>query len=463
MPRQLAVLIFVLFIAWLWREDNKTRPTLSKALWIPLIWLLLLGSRPLSWWCWFFFNIGGSSSEMEGNSIDRIFYSVLILISLLIVKRRGVSWSDVFGGSLGFVLFYLFLAATILWSPFPIPTLKRWIKEIGAIPVLLIILTDANPIEAIKVVFTRCAYVIFSFSVLAIKYIPEIGREYHHSGGAEIRGIAPQKNSLGESVMVFGLVVLWQLLESRGKTLKDYFKRPNLQFAIVFVMGLWLLKQCNSMTSILCFAVGGGLLLSTKLDWLNSRRSGMVWFCFVAVPAFFILDKLFQISGPLLELVGRNPTLTNRTEIWDAVKHTPVNPIWGCGYLNYWDFIPTVEINGHQVGLKTAHNGYLEIFLDGGALGVFFLTLMLLNVGINRAKSFVRNHPLGVIGLSFFCMTLLNNVSESIFARRSPLWCAFLMVAIGYKLLAHTPEFRENTADESTPCEDPGMAGSVVL
>jgi hypothetical protein len=199
MPRQLAILVFTVFTVWLWRQDKKSRPHLSKALWVPLIWLLLLGSRPLSWWSWFFFGVGSSStSDLDGNGVDRIFYSLLICVSVIIISRRRVSWNSIFRGNTGLVLFYVFLGLTIFWAAYPVPTFKRWIKEIGTIPVLLVILTDDDPIEAIKVVFTRCAYVIFTFSVLTIKYIPEISRDYNrHSGLAEVQDIAQQKNSLG--------------------------------------------------------------------------------------------------------------------------------------------------------------------------------------------------------------------------------------------------------------------------
>jgi exopolysaccharide production protein ExoQ len=463
MPQQLAILVFTLFTVWLWREDKKSRPHLSKALWIPLIWLLLLGSRPLSWWSGFFLGAGSSgTSDLEGNSLDRIFYSALICLSVIIVARRRVSWNSVFGDNVGLVLFYAFLALTILWAAYPEPTFKRWIKEIGAIPVLLIILTDTNPIEAIKVVFTRCAYVLFTFSVLTIKYIPEIARDYSsHSGIAEIHGIAQQKNSLGESVMVFGLIVIWQLLDSAGKKPRDYFKTPVLQWVLTILMGLWLLHQCDSKTSMIALGVGTALLLSTKIRFFENKRTAIVWVCLVAVPMFFLLDNLIGIREPILTMLGRDATLTNRTEIWAAVESHPVNPVFGCGYLNYWDIIGPIEVNGFETKLITAHNGYLEIFLDGGYLGILFLIIMLVNVGINQARSFVRAYPAGAIGLAFFCMTLLNNVSESVFARRGPLWSAFLITAVGYWFLAYAPT-EDEISFHAREVSDREVEGSTV-
>jgi len=444
MSGQLAIVVFIGFTVWLWREDNQSRPHLSKALWIPLIWLLLLASRPLSWWSWFFFGIGSSvTSDLNGNALDRAFYSVLICLSLIVITRRGVSWREVFRGNTGLLLFYAFLGITILWATYPFPTFKRWTKEIGAIPVLLIIVTDTNPIEAIKAVFTRCAFVIFSLSVLTVKYFPEISRDYNrHSGLAEIHGICEQKNSLGEAVMVFGLVLLWQLLDYGGNKPRDYLKRPALQWIITLAMGLWLLRQCDSKTSMIGLIVGASLFLITKIRALDKRRV-IVSVCLIAVPLFVLLDNTFHVSQPILNILGRDETLTNRTEIWAAIKTKPVDPIFGCGYLNFWDAVGAIKLGGNQVELKTAHNGYLEIFLDGGYLGIFFLVIMLLNAGINHARSFVRKYPAGVFSMATFCMLLLTNISESVFARRGPLWSAFLMTTIGYWFLARASDGTE--------------------
>jgi exopolysaccharide production protein ExoQ len=395
---------------------------------------------------WFFFGIGGGSSDLDGNWMDRTFYSVLILLSVRVLMRRRFEWPSIFRNNRGLVLFYGFLFLSILWAAYPIPTFKRWIKDVGAIPVLLILLTESNPIEAIKTVFTRCAFVLFSFSVLVVKYIPELGRNYESSSGfAQITGITPQKNSLGETIMVFGLVVIWQLFDLTEKKPRNFLKAPALQWTITLLMAIWLLRACDSKTSILCLVVGVILLAATKIPFLEKRRTAVVWLVLIAPVTFLLLDNIFNISQPILAALGRNPTLTNRTEIWANVKAHPVNPILGCGYLNYWDIYRTVQVEGGEVALTTAHNGYLEIYLDGGWCGVIVLVIMLLKVGRAQIRSFLQKQPAGGICLAFFCMTLLNNISESIFARRGPLWSAFLLTAIGSWMLAEIP------CDETQP------------
>lgn len=459
MPRQLAVLVFTLIVIWLWRQDAKSRPQFSRALWIPFVWFVILGSRPLSWWVWFLFGIGGGSgSSLESNPVNTLFYTGLIVSSVVIVVRRGVSFETVVQRNVGLAVFLGYLALTSLWAEYPWPTARRWIKEIGAIPVLLVLLTERHPLEAVKVVFTRLAFILFTYSVLAIKYIPEIGRRYGSSGGLEVTGIAEQKNSLGEIVLVCGLVLAWQLLERQTSERRTPLRAPVLQWLITLCIGFWLLYQCDSKTAMLCLALGGGILLSTRIPFLADNPVRTVALCVIAPVLFFALDGLFNVSEEVLHWLGRDPTLTNRTEIWQAVQQNPVNPVLGCGFLNYWDIHRSIEVGAYEVGLKTAHNGYLEIYLDGGLLGLAFLAVMLLHTGAIHARAFLHRLPASGLALACFSALVIANVSESLFARRGPLWISFLLCC----LFATNAAARSRAFDKPTEGVDGVLPGLVM-
>jgi exopolysaccharide production protein ExoQ len=309
-------------------------------------------------------------------------------------------------------------------------TFKRWIKEIGGVFVLLVILTEKEPLEAIEAVFLRCAYVLLPLSVVFIKYVPSLGRIMDHTGNPQYVGVADQKNSLGEIVLVSSTIIIWSMIRhyerQQSKTLKE-FAWPGL----VLLMGLWLLHISDSMTSMLCLAVAALILLSHKLPFLKMRPRFALFFFLGALPLIILLKSVPDISDPLLRMVGRNPTLTNRTEIWQIVKDHPVNPLIGCGYLMYWDLNKSVLLGQYYVTLKTIHNGYLEIYLDGGYLGLAALFFMLICLGIRAARAFLGGSGFGRLLLAFFVVTLFFNLSESIYARRGPLWFSFLLVCIG--------------------------------
>jgi exopolysaccharide production protein ExoQ len=426
MPRSLAILLSLLFIAWLWRKDHQQRRELSPAIWIPVIWLMVLGSRPLSFW----FGFTSSGGSLEGNAFDRTFYLVQILISMVILARRQFPFGDFSRNNTALFLFYAWLLLTLFWSGYPFVTFKRWFKEIGGIFVMLLILTEKNPMEALKAVYIRCAYVLIPLSVLFIKYVPEFGRAYTNQGGVMYCGVTEQKNSLGEIVLIFSLILIWDMVQSWDDPERKAKRKGFFYPSVVILMGLYCLQISDSKTAMICLVAGTVILVSHRLPLLRTSPTTVFWLCLLGGPTFLGLDKLFKISNTLLAMIGRDSTFTGRTEIWRVVREHPVNPLLGSGYLAYWDKTGVVEIGDYEAELKTAHNGYLEIYLDGGfiALGLLLLVLLVLAVGIYR--NLKQRHHFARLQFAFFLVTVLYNFSESTFARRGPLWFSFVLIAV---------------------------------
>ena len=70
----------------------------------------------------------------------------------------------------------------------------------------LILLTEPDPDEALVRLMKRSAYVLLTFSILAIKYYPDIGRRYDDFTGLAVNcGISQSKNTLGGGCLVLGL------------------------------------------------------------------------------------------------------------------------------------------------------------------------------------------------------------------------------------------------------------------
>src|SRR5262249_40597947 len=151
----------------------------------------------------------------------------------------------------------------------------------------------------------------------------------------------------------------------------------------------------NSRTSQICFMVGVMIILAHKIPFLRKSPHRVVILSLIAAPMFYVGDTLFGISNQLLTQIGRDPTFTDRTEIWEAIKQQPVDPMRGLGYMMYWDFYGGVDLNHETVVYRTAHNGYLDTYLDGGVLGVLFLAVMLLAVGVRATREFLTGSEYG--------------------------------------------------------------------
>ena len=89
MPPQIATLVFAVGIAglfWLNRDDSVR---VSKALWLPAIWLSINGSRSVSAWLGM-----GAGAEIPGQPppvsvLDQVIAGALILLGAIVLSRRS--------------------------------------------------------------------------------------------------------------------------------------------------------------------------------------------------------------------------------------------------------------------------------------------------------------------------------------------------------------------------------------
>jgi len=426
------------FFYWLIRRDTARRNGISRALWLPTIWVGIIASRPLSMWLGF----GGATDTLEGSPVDRLFFMGCILMAFVILWRRRLVWSAALFRNWPVFLFYAYLLVSVLWAEFPLVSFKRWFKEFGNIVVALVILTEVDPQEAIRAVFVRCAYVLIPLSLVFIRYFPQLGRYYNqHSGVMEAVGVGVQKNSLGALVVIGGLGLTWDWLERSqpGAGFRGRFDR-YWPF-VVLGIGVYLLWLCDSKTSILCLAIGAFVLSTARMPLLRERIRLLGFWAVALVLLFFSLDALFGIKEAIVRGLGRDMTFTGRTNVWRELLALHTDPLLGTGFCSFWSdqhYLSRLP-PGSGVG-TSAHNGYLEVFIDGGMVGLFFLGMMLLATGmrINRQLGTGGNYVL--MQFAAFVAMVVGSFSESHFGRMSPLGFLFLLTAIGEAQTASASE-----------------------
>src|SRR5207302_5287928 len=92
----LASFLTVAFIVFLFRRDIREKPDVSGALWLPLLWFLLICSRSFSTWLNIFgLPVSGADSVEEGSPLDACFYIVLATAGFCILTKRQVQLSEV--------------------------------------------------------------------------------------------------------------------------------------------------------------------------------------------------------------------------------------------------------------------------------------------------------------------------------------------------------------------------------
>jgi exopolysaccharide production protein ExoQ len=444
---------------WLIKKDIARRPGISKAIWIPTLWVAIQTSRPLSMWL----DFGGADDTLEGSPLDRLFYFGMIFAAFVVLVRRRLAWSRTIADNWPIVLFYTFFLISVTWAPAPFVSFKRWFKEVGNILIALVILTEVNPQQAFRAVFVRCAYVWIPLSVIFLRYFPDLGRRYLRSGALEVVGVTTQKNSLGILVVVCGLALIWDWLEQKREGNKQTRIERWLP-VIFFVMGSYLLYLCDSKTSILCLILGGLILSASRLPVLRQRIGALGFIAITAIIGFFALDWMLGIKEPLLKLMGRDATFTGRTEVWRELLALKTDPWLGTGFCSIWSDQQLLAKLPNWVG-KSAHNGFLETYIDGGYVGLFFLGVMFLAVAIRLHRHLATGENYALIRFAVFVALLVGSLSESHIGRMSPLSFMFLLAAIGFAQIyaiavpvkpALAGKAYRSTLDEAEPLSNAG-------
>lgn len=423
----LILLVFFAVAIWLLRRDIRFREGVSRGVWIPTIWIGILGSRPVSTWLGW----GSSASTLDGSPVDRLFFLVMITLAVITLSRRSIDWGAMMVANWALVLFYGFLLVSVSWANSPFSSFKRWVKEFGNILVVLVILTEANPLQALRAVFVRCAYVLIPLSVIFIRYFPHLGRRYNqHSGELEATGVTFQKNSLGTMLLVCGLILIWDWLERSRKG--EHTSRIE-RYWMIFVAfsGLWLLRLCDSKSSIAALVAAAFILMAVRLPVLRRRINALGMYVLAGAVAFVLLDRELGILEWLVASVGRDMTFTGRTEVWRALLDLKTDPILGVGFLSFWDDMSYRSRLPYWVAFS-AHNGYMEIYLAGGFLGIATLSIWLLNTARRINRALTHESDYAVVRFAILVATLIANFFESNFGCMTPVGFLFLLASIGH-------------------------------
>jgi len=434
MPPILAAAIFILIIAGLLYIERDPDVQVSRALWIPLAWVFINATRPVTMWLGMFgiYHSGGGGADqyMEGSPVDAAFFTLMLFAGLVVLSGRMPLVMPMLRRNGAVLVFFLYCLLSAIWSDFPFVTVKHWFKGIGDVVMVLVVLTDPQPLAALKRLITRISFVTIPLSILFMKYFGDWGRGYSISGEPMSTGVTTQKNTLGVICMTFGLFSLWRLIGLYRD--RENARRGKQMFAhiAILMMCIWNLYMCNSVTSITTFAMVTMVLL------VGSRKmfAGKTWVVHGLIGAMLFVSICALFVGPgssLLTAVGRNPTLTGRTAIWSGLIRMDNHPILGTGYESFWvgprlETFWSMDERAYD-GIQEAHNGYLEVYLNLGWVGVSILGMIILFGYRNVIEAYKRNPYVGILCVCFYMSELTFDFTEAGFRMMFPLWFFFLL------------------------------------
>ena len=205
MPPSLALFLWLILLLALLRLDPSKQRKTSLALWVPVAWMFTVGSRLPSQWLGG--GIGSAAENLEeGNPLDRSIYFVLILLAVGILMSRSFQWGVFFKRNLALMSLLSFALLSVCWSDFPFVAFKRWFRDLGNYLMILVVLSDPLPLEAVRTLLRRLCYLLVPLSILLIKYYSYLAIHYSYwTGEKEYVGVTTSKNMLGVMCLISGL------------------------------------------------------------------------------------------------------------------------------------------------------------------------------------------------------------------------------------------------------------------
>jgi exopolysaccharide production protein ExoQ len=437
MHQIIAFLLCTAFVVLLLSFDRKQSRNLSRALWIPTIWMLLAASKPLGVW----FGVVDEGGDAEGSSLDRIVLTGILSLGVLVLANRRLHWSSFVRRNSWLIVLVGYALVSTLWSDLTFISVRRWARELIAVVMALVVLTEQDPRQAVESVLRRTTYLLIPYSLLLIKYFPQYGVEYGRWDGELMWvGVTVQKNGLGRVCLISIFFLVWTLLRRRRGHEKPASRYQTPAEFLLIVAATWLLigGGIGTYSATAVAALFAGLAMLFSLQWAGKRNiSAVCWLWVAAIAAAFVFGAVlpFVAAGGTVDSVftgalGRNQTLTGRTDIWARlIPYFELRPIFGYGFGGFWNSATQAA----AYGIKEAHNGYLASCLELGIVGILLIGAFLWSVVRKSQRALAHDADFAMLCLCFVLMLVIHNISEASinsFQRHLTATLLFLSVAV---------------------------------
>jgi len=352
----------------------------------------------------------------EESLTDSIFvFLYLILGALLVMRLKGVVRAAL--AHWWTILLVVTVAASVLWSQDPQITIHRTFKILVTCSVGWYLVARYPPRE----IFQLLAITLVFTALLSAFYgtlDPGV------ASGIAWQGVYEHRNVFARSMVLSAIACLLLLLEptrwrwllwagfALSCAMVGLSQSATGAIALtVLIVLVWFSGSLRLRATILIpLLIGCALLLVGGVAWLQ------------------------QHAADVAQYVGRETTLTGRTELWAvAIMMIQRHPWLGYGFGGFWrgpigdsgEFWRAVRWNAPH-----AHNGYIDLTLDLGLLGlaIFVAGLAIaLIAAVSRARS--ARTTSAVAPLVVLAFLVIYNLTESSVLRHNTLYLVLYAAA----------------------------------
>lgn len=374
----------------------------------------------------------GYTVKQGDRIIFRLLFTFTYIFSIFLITLRWKKVIYVFSRDKFIWILIGLCALSSFWSLDPDTTLRRAIALVGTSIFGLYLASRYTINQQLKL----CAYMLGITAVMCFVFVILIPK-YGFSGGIDgntWRGIFPTKNVLGKRFVLSGAVFFFLAMTTQENRLFSWFG---------YITSGLLILLSKSTTSLGNFIIiTGAFLIYYRI--LNLKYKVMIpIISFMLTFGICFYTWFISNAETILGSVGKDTTLTGRAELWPAVLQVIAKKPWlGYGYGAFWGekggssiIVQTVEWNA-----PNAHNGFLDLWLGLGLLGVLIFIIGLV-ISFLRGIYLIRWNQTSenLWLLVYLTYIVFSNLTETTLLDQNSLeWILYVSAILSSKLSTRT-------------------------
>lgn len=379
---------------------------------------------------------GNNSVEIPDYALIQFLFFINFTISffLLVLRWKKTIKTLRQGKHITVLLGLCFIS--LLWSAAPTVTLVRSIAILGTSLFGIYLATRYSLKEQLQLLAWTFGIVIV-FSIIFAVFLPKYGlMSGLHVG--KWRGIFAHKNVLGKLMILSSMIFLITALNEQ---------KYKILLWGGFLFSIILLFQANSSSSMINF-----LIIVFCLSIIKMLRKPYI----LMIPTLLLLALIGQFSylwlvdnaTYLLSSIGKDATLTGRVDLWPAVLDKIWQRPWlGYGYSGFWGGWDLESAYVWRVTGWTppnSHNGFLDLWLDLGILGLFVYFLgFLASFWKSLVWARIGRTSISLWSVMYIIYFWLTNQTESALLRQNEIYW-LLYVTVIFSMAASPDRFKKN-------------------
>lgn len=357
-----------------WPLRDEGHPSVARGSWrrlgwrcldvLVVAWLFLANGALLP----LLFSDPGSTDLADATKATlRLFVLPSMALAVLLTLIRPRAILDLLRANPLLVLVLIWVWCSLGWSVDPGTSARRALALAAFTAIAGWLVVAYEPAALLR----RLSGVLMAQLALSLILALALPRFAYMPDGHLLRGIFLHKNVLGQALVFAAILCLlgWEL---------RFLRRATAALGLGLV--LLLAGMAGSASAILLVGLVLALRFLPRILALPGLAAAALLLLLLATGAAALLAGVLLIE-PLLDLLGRDLTLTGRTDLWAyAARMIELRPLLGYGYAAFFD-LPSVAIYVTDMlgwSAPNAHNGYLEVALGLGLPGLALVTLFLL-------------------------------------------------------------------------------------